>query len=323
MSNNQNHFLINKINFLRLIIIVGSVLLFAGGPDYYSPRSLKNLWDLGHILFFSILSYLILLSWSQNDRMALPLQAFFILFIALVLGTLIEFVQSGSRRDPDVLDVIRNVIGCMVTFAFFAPTKKTIPKIFFRAFQALTIVLVITALLPSIKAISDEIVALRQFPVLSDFETPFEIDRWTGDAELSIDDEVHFHGRFSLKVVLKTSNYSGAGLKYFPRDWSNYHYLHLNVFNPLNDPLKITCRIHDRHHADGAQAYDDRFNRGQVLTKGWNKIVIPLEQVENAPKTRKLDLRRVQILGVFVYGLPRPRVIYIDDVSLSDSADIK
>ena len=297
-------------------------MLFAGGPDYYSSRSFKNLWDLGHILFFSILSYLILLSWSQNDRMSFPLQAFSILIIALVLGSLIEIVQSGTRRSSDVLDVIRNVIGCMVTFSFFAPTKKIIPKLFFRTFQVLTIMLVIAALLPSIKAISDEIVALRQFPVLSDFETPFEIDRWAGNAALSIDDDIHFHGKSSLKVVLKTANYSGAGLRYFPDDWSNYHYLHLNIFNPIDDPLKITCRIHDRRHADGVQAYDDRFNRSLVLVKGWNQIVIPLEQVENAPKTRKLDLRKVQKLAVFVHRLPRTRVIYIDDVRLAKSADI-
>lgn len=323
MLSNQEHFLFQKINLLRLILIVGSILLFAGGPDYYSSRSFKNLWDLGHILFFSILSYLILLSWSQNERMSFPLQAFFILIIALVLGSLIEIVQSGSRRSSDVLDVIRNVIGCMVTFSFFTPTEKTIPKKFFRAFQAITIVLVIAAFFPSIKSISDEIVALRQFPVLSDFETPFEIDRWAGNAALSIDDDIHFHGKSSLKVALKTSNYSGAGLRYFPSDWSNYDYLHLNVFNPTNEPLKITCRINDRRHTDGVQTYDDRFNRSQVLMKGWNQIVIPLEDVENAPKSRKLDLRRVQLLGVFVYRLPRPRVIYIDDVRLAKSADEK
>jgi VanZ family protein len=323
MLYNQKHFLRKKINLLRLIVIIGSVLLFAGGPDYYSPRSFKNIWDLGHILFFSILSYLILLSWSQNDRMPPVLQAFSILFIALILGVLIEIVQSGSRRSSDILDVIRNFIGCMVTFSFFAPSRKTIPKLFIRSFQTITVVLVIAALLPSIKSISDEIVALRQFPVLSDFETPFEIDRWSGNAKLSIDNDIHFHGGSSLKVFLKTSKYSGAGLRYFPGNWSNYKYLHLNIFNPINEPLKITCRIHDRRHTEGIQVYNDRFNRNQVLLKGWNQIVIPLDQVENAPKTRKLDLRKVQKLAVYVYRLPQPRVIYIDDVRLADRTDGK
>jgi len=312
-----------KINLLRLIVIFASVLLFAGGPDYYSPRSFKNIWDLGHILFFSVLSYLILLSWSKNERMSLLLQAFSILFIALFLGTLIEIVQAGSRRSPDVLDATRNVIGCLLTLSFLMPSKKTFPKFLLRPLQAITILLLIAALFPAVKSISDEIVALRQFPVLSDFETPFEIGRWSGNAKLSIDNDIHFHGGSSLKVFLKTSNYSGAGLRYFPGNWSNYKYLHLNIFNPSNEPLKITCRIHDRRHTEGIQVYNDRFNRSQVLLKGWNQIAIPLDQVENAPKTRKLDLRKVQKMAVYVYRLPQPRVIYIDDVRLADSTDGK
>ena len=155
-------------------------MLFAGGPDYYSPRSFRNIWDLGHILFFSILSYIILLSWSKNEKMTVFRQAFSVLFIVLLIGTLVEIAQAGSRRSPDVLDVVRNVIGCLVTLSFFTPSKKTFPKFLLRPLQAITILLVIAALFPAVTSITDEMVALRQFPVLSDFETPFEIDRWRG-----------------------------------------------------------------------------------------------------------------------------------------------
>jgi hypothetical protein len=182
--------------------------------------------------------------------------------------------------------------------------------------------MVILAALPFAKAAADEVLARMQFPVLSDFETPFEIDRWAGNAELSIDNQVHFHGRSSLKIVLNTSNYSGAALRYFPGNWLNYEYLHMSIFNPLDESLKVTCRIHDRHHADAIQAYDDRFNMGRVLRQGWNQIVIPLEEVKNAPKSRKLDLQEVQNIGVFVYRLRQPRVIYIDEVALVNRGDI-
>ena len=45
------------VNLLRFFVIAGSIFLFTGGPDYYSPRSYITLWDLGHILFFTIFSY--------------------------------------------------------------------------------------------------------------------------------------------------------------------------------------------------------------------------------------------------------------------------
>ena len=291
-------------------------MLFAGGPDYYSPRSLKNIWDLGHILFFSILSYLILLSWSKNEKMTVFRETFFVVFIVLILGTLVEIAQAGSRRSPDVLDVIRNVIGCLLTLSFFMPSKKTFPKFLLRPLQTITIVLVIAALFPAVKSITDEIVALRQFPVLSDFETPFEIDRWSGDSEFSIDHAVSFHGRSSLKVILNTSLYSGVTLKYFPGNWHQYKYLQLNIFNPEQESVRITCRVNDRLHTLGNQDYDDRFNQRFTLIKGWNLITVPLEQVSKAPKGREMETKKIQGLGIFATGLSRPKVLYIDYVLL-------
>lgn len=318
MLNNKNNFLFKKINLLRLIVIVGSVLLFAGGPDFYSPRSFKNFWDLGHILFFSILSYLILLSWSQNGRMPLVLQAICILSIALFLGTLIEIAQAGSRRSPDVLDIFRNIIGCLITLSFFAPSTNTIPKFFLRVLQATTLLLVTAALFPAFKSITDEIVALRQFPVLSDFETPFETNRWSGGTKLFIDHTIYFHGKSSMKVALDTSRYSGVTLKYFPGNWVDYKTLQLGIFNPDSNHINITCRIHDKRHTEGVQKYIDRFNRTYSLQKGWNLIKIPLKQVKNAPEGRDMDLDQIRAVGIFSTSLLKPAVIYIDSVLLTN-----
>ena len=55
--------------------------------------------------------------------------------------------------------------------------------------QVLSATLVAMAFLPLTTAILDEITALKQFPVLANFESRFEIDRWTGDADFSIDHE--------------------------------------------------------------------------------------------------------------------------------------
>ena len=310
--------MLNKIHLLSLIVIVGSVLLFVGGPDSYSRRSYKTIWDLGHILLFSSLSYLILLSWSKNRKMTFYRQAFSVLFIALVLGTLIEIAQNGSQRSPDFLDIIRNIIGCLMTLSFFAPSKNTTPKFFFRTLQAITILLVTAALIPAFKATADEIVALRQFPVLSDFETPFETDRWSGRTKGGIDHTVYYHGRSSMKVTLDTSRYSGVTLKYFPCNWEDYKMLQLCIFNPGSDQIQITCRIHDKLHEKGVQNYNDRFNKRYILQKGWNQIKIPLEQVKNAPNGREIDLGQIRAIGIFSTSLLKPALIYIDSVLLTN-----
>ena len=310
--------MLNKTHLLSLIVIVGSVLLFVGGPDSYSRRSYKTIWDLGHILLFSSLSYLILLSWSRNRKATFYRQAFFVMFIALVLGTLIEIAQNGSRRSSDFLDIIRNIIGCLITLSFFAPSKNSIPKFFLRTLQAITILLVTAALIPVLKSTADELVALRQFPVLSDFETAFETDRWSGRTKRGIDHTAYFHGRSSMKVVLDTSRYSGVTLKYFPGNWTDYKTLQLCIFNPGGDRIQITCRIHDKLHEKGIQNYNDRFNKRYILQKGWNQIKIPLEQVKNAPNGREIDLGQIRAIGIFSTSLLKPAVIYIDSVLLTN-----
>ena len=180
----------------------------------------------------------------------------------------------------------------------------------------ISVVLVAIAFFPMVTATLDEITAMKQFPVLSDLETRFEIDRWTGDADFSIDHEIYYHGKASLKVNLNTSLYSGVGLKYFPRNWLNYSELQLSIFNPDREAIQITCRIHDEQHTQSLQLYEDRFNRRFSIPSGWNLIKIQLKQIENSPNKRKMALNQIQGLGIFAISLSKPRIVYIDYVRL-------
>jgi VanZ family protein len=304
----------NKI--LWLALAVGSILLFAGGPDYFSPRSFKSIWDLGHIVFFSIFTHLALLNRSANDTISFSRQYVPLFFIVLLLGVLIEVLQAGSARLSDPADVTRDLIGCLVTLSLWADFEEEIPESRLKGLQMASIIWVAVALFAPVKAMIDEQVAQNQFPVLADFETPLEIDRWTGDSTFCIDHQVYFHGKSSLKVILNTSLYSGVNLKYFPQDWSGCYELQLSIFNPDAASIQLTCRIHDRRHTEGSQDYDDRFNRHYSLAQGWNLIRIRLDEVARAPTQRQLDLRQVRGLAIFATALSRPRVIYLDYVRL-------
>jgi len=150
----------------------------------------------------------------------------------------------------------------------------------------------------------------------ADFESRSEIDRWTGDADFSIDHETYYHGKASLKVELNTSLYSGVGLKYFPENWQHYNELQLSIFNPDSEPLQLTCRIHDRQHTRGLQLYADRFNRKFSISSGWNLIRIELQDIENAPHKRKMALNEIQGLGIFATSLSKQKTVYVDYVRL-------
>jgi VanZ family protein len=316
MSFNKNYSMSKKTALLTAIAAICFILFFFGGSDYDSPRSYKHVWDLGHILFFSILTYLILLNWPKYSETTFLRQSTSIILITICLGSLIELAQTASFRTSDLMDVVRDIIGCLIALAFYAPNRKTIPKTCLKIFQTISVIMVSMAFLPLIAASIDETAARNQFPVLSDFETRFESDRWTGDADFSTANKIHSHGKASLKVELNTSLYSGVGLKYFPENWQQYNELQLSIFNPTSEPIQLTCRIHDRQHTRGTHLYEDRFNKSFSISSGWNLIRIPLSQIVNAPLKRKMALNQIQGLGIFAVSLPKPRTIYIDYVRL-------
>ena len=236
--------------------------------------------------------------------------------IVLILGTAIEMFQYGFSRTPDPGDMVRNLIGSCLALFFWAPSRKTIPGKKLRILQTLTALIFMVSLLPLSIALTDEWTAQKQFPVLSDFETSFEKYRWNGEAVRSIDHRIAYHGKSSLKIQLDTTEYSGVGLKYFPRDWQNYKALIFSVYNPASKPSKLTCRVRDRRHTQGPQLYSDRFNKSYVLDNGWNTIKINIEEIANAPKTRQMNIGQIYNLGIFAVQLPEPRIIFIDDVRL-------
>ena len=313
--NKTNPFLLKRC-LLAVIAVICFVLFFVGGPDYYSQRSYKYFWDLGHIIFFFSLSSLILLNWPKHSETTFLRQSIIIIFITICLGGLVELIQAGSARTSNIMDLIRDIIGCLVALSFWTPAKKTISKAKLKMCQMISLVLVGIAFIPMIGAFIDEITAMKQFPVLSDLETRFEMDRWAGDANFSIDHEIYYHGKASLKVNLNISLYSGVGLKYFLRNWLNYSELQLSIFNPDSEVIKLTCRIHDKQHTQGIQLYKDRFNRRFSISSGWNLIKIQLKQIANSPHKRKMALNQIQGLGIFAISLPKPRTIYIDYVRL-------
>ncbi len=257
-----------KNTFPVTIAAICFVLFFIGGPGYDSPRSYKYFWDLGHILFFAIFTWLILTNWPKILKMPFYRQAVAALVITIIAGSLVELAQTASFRNSDLLDVARDVIGCLVALAFWVPGRRSVSARTLKIFQTTTVGLVLVAVLPLAGALIDETQARSQFPVLADFESPFEKGRWSGDADFTIDHKIHFHGGASLKVIMNTSKYSGVALKYFPGNWQGCDQLQLSIYNPDPKPIQLTCRIHDRRHTRGPQRYEDRFNRRFCISTG-------------------------------------------------------
>jgi hypothetical protein len=295
--------------------VILAVLLFLKGPGYHSPRSFIAAWQLGHILAFSVWSYL-LLTWNPV-RVAFPAHQWgIVILFCLVAGGVTEGIQLLLGGDASLGDLLRDGVGGIITLSWFASPEKILSREFRLTLRGLSVSFLLVACLPLMVSMIDEGIALAQFPLLSDFETPFEKNRWKSDGFTSVDPSVVRHGKVSLRVDLNTSLYSGIGLVYFPRDWKGYSFLLLEVFNSSSKEFDIICRIHDRQHEEGEQRYEDRFNQGFLLRPGWNNLRIDLNDVANAPIGRKMDLRKIELVGLFAVRLPEPRTIFVDYVRL-------
>jgi VanZ family protein len=306
----------------QIVILLSGIcllFLFIGGPNRFSPRSYKYAWDLGHVFAFFLWSYLLFHSWKNISKAPFLKLCIWILLFTLFSGILIELLQRNIDRTPSIGDVLNDLLGSLVTLAFFVPSRKHISRMSLRILQCGVFFLILVALFPLTRALIDEAIARKQFPVLSTFETPFERERWSGNnSELTIDHNIAKHGKSSLKISLTTAQYSGAFLVHFPGDWRNFKFLQLDIFNPSSQLAKIHCRIHDIFHVTNTdQPHDDRFNDTFILNRGWNTIKISLERILNAPVSRTMDVANIHGFGIFVVRLPTPEVIYIDNVRLT------
>lgn len=309
----------NKIDrtwIYAILLAIGSVLLFLGGPDYYSSRSFKHLWNAGHIVYFALLTGL-LSRWHFIAQMSLARQWIIILLVTLLAGVSIEFMQYGTERTPDAGDVLRDLTGSLLVLVF-GLSKSALQHAGWRLSLRVTVLaLLLVQLWPLTKSLIDEVIACQQFPVLSNFETPFEIDRWDGNDKLSVDSIPSISRGKILKLSLTTDQYSGVMLNHFDGNWVSARTLRISFYNPDATLLQITCRIHDHQHTDGYEEYEDRFNRSFILMQGWNHIEIDLDEVEDSPADRSMDMRHIRGLGIFVVSLPEPRLLYLDNVQLS------
>lgn len=306
------------IAFLIGLLLLGAPFFFFGGPGYHSSRSFQSLWDLGHILFFALFSCLGNLFLARRYRyLSLWSRLGLVFMVVMVFGLAVELLQtSQGNRSPSVLDMLRNQLGCLLAFAFLPLRERR--EVRWQMFLRLSaLVLLVPAVWPLARALLDEHLASRQFPVLSDFETPFERSRWVNARQLQPEASLVRHGRRAVRVRLSTAKYSGVSLFYFPGDWRGYEWVRFSVYNPGPAPVELHCRIHDTWHKEHGQVFHDRFNQHVGLGPGWNDVAFSLEKVKAAPRGRRMDLQRIEGFGLFVIQQKMPLEIYLDHVHLS------
>ena len=303
-----------------ILLLIGLPFFFVGGPGFHSARSFAHLWNLGHILYFALFTlWLLRLAPLRPTQLTAGYRLAILFFTPLLIGAAIEYLQYLSNgRSPSLGDVLRNQLGVCLALLFqnWSQYRGSLQRLLLLLLRGLALVLVCVALFPLLTALWDEHQARRQFPLLAGFESSYELSRWLYSRQLQQESQIVRHGHKAARVQLSTAKYSGIALFHFPKDWRGYRQLHFSVYNPLQVPLELNCRIHDTTHKRRYGPYEDRFNTQFSLRPGWNDLSVSLQQVAAAPKGRAMDMANIAGFGLFVVEQKEAIAIFLDHVYL-------
>lgn len=295
-----------------LLSISCGIFLFVGGPGADSLRSLRAVWNVGHVVCFALWGFGYL-RWRRNSWLRSFAE---VLLLSFCLGGMTELIQSQIGRDASLDDLWHDVVGGTLGWLLYLGGLRSDRIWLPRLSRIFAVLLILWFLVPVVRVGIDDFIAWQQFPLLSGFETPLEASRWSGSAQRKISVEHVFEGTAALRVRFGTQRYSGIALSDFPRNWEPYSALTLKVFMEDQSDFMLYLRVHDRQHNN---EYSDRYNTSFKIHPGWNDLTVSLEDVAHGPRTRLMDLTQVAGLVLFVGKLSVPRTVYIDAVSLISS----
>jgi len=277
------------------------------------------LQDSCHAPAFAVLSLITLTLLARLRPRALLVQC------ALTVGTMCllacgtELLQGLIGRDAELEDAMSDVAGSLGAAGVWSYLQLRGAGRAGRNGRILAVLLCVGVfawwVAPLLKCGSAYWRRDAQFPVLAQFHSArdlYFLDRGGLDTRIvaaAADDP-----NTALQVTLNASRWPGIAILEPVPDWHNYHALALDLGNPGTTALTLHLRVNDHQH-DGT--FDDRFNTNLVLPPHARTVVtFPLEQIASAPRTRRMDLRRISTLILFHDGAAPDQVFLVQRIWL-------
>jgi len=296
-----------------LVCFVLFLGLFVLRSDWADTRIGKEIFNLGHLCGFFIVWIFVLNIYSMFSPLTFTRFALVIL-ITLLASVLIEITQHYIGRSASIKDVGLNIAGTLAALAFMVAKNKSF-QVYSYPVAAIGLFSAGLLMFPSTKIFVDEYHIVRQFPVLSDFSTPYELNRWSSNKAI-----IHLAKRGNANVLKvkfrKDARYSVVALNSFGDEWEKYKELVYSVNNLTADSLSINVRVHDHDHRYSGFAYKDRFFQEFLLDPGTSEISIELLDIYEAPEERNMNLAAIESIMLFTVNAENDVELEINKVFL-------
>ncbi len=292
-----------------LVLCAAGLLIFLEVVNIARIDPLVNaISNYGHVPLFGSFAALIFLALKEIGRPRKAAARYFVAgAVAAGFGLLSEAAQIPGHRDASALDFLRDSAGTIAFLAFLTTLDKHI-EWYWRGRAALkrytvrfaAVALAALPALPILLAIGGAIDQKRRFPLITGFETVFQMQgvSATGAVLQRISPPPSFGAgtRAALVTYLPVPGYPRFDIAEPHADWTGYERFCFDVYSELAEPFRLSMRIHDAGHTND---YRDRFTGRFMVNPGATVVCFDLDSVRNAPAGRRMDLSAIEHVSIF------------------------
>ena len=285
-----------------LAVTAAAVALTVRLPPQWSTPRLGHVGDLGHFFLFGGLT--LGFWWLLGRRMGAALAA------AVVLNAAGEMAQLLTGRHADVADFLRGLAGSLVVVICLHALRR--PWSYPRLGAYLLLVLALSAwpILEGIPYGADIYDEYRRFPVLCDFQSPWQTTRWECvGAELRRVESPGPQGGWAGRIVIYDKD--GAAVLYpVMSDWSGYR--------------RVCCELSTGEHEVPVTILLGTISGNRIVTReqagrygpGACRVTMELRPADDPASMAPMDLSRVYCL-ILAAGEPgKPPALLVQRVYL-------
>jgi len=310
----------NQVTVARVLLAIGtagalSLLLFIELPGHGLWH--RALLDSAHAPIFAVVAVLLLLMRAPEARTRRS--AYVIAFVAaLVLGILIEFVQSLGGRPGSVFDIMTDAAGAAAGLALWSLFERQRGA---HAWPAVAVALAGVSFVawPPLQAARAYAHRAVMFPTIVDFREPEGLQfvttegspAWIAALPAPWAQEADEH---ALRIRYDEQHVAAMRVLEPQPDWRGYSIVAVDITNPAERELQLTFRVFDAAHDWN---HSDRLNLPLVIPPQTRATIrVALAAVESAPQGRSMDMARIADLMLFGRQGQSPSELYLSRIWL-------
>ncbi len=280
---------------LLIAVCVSVLVLFVVPLRLDEGPVLHELHNAAHVIVFALLApaiFLIAVSFRADACCWSMPVVLGVWLAAVVVGLLIEGIQSLAARDASWTDVLGDGVGALCGLLIFGALREGSWRRWWRyATIAVALTLLVLACWPFWRQVDAYLELRRQWPVLLSADQ--------GHVLLNVDQSTARLARGPGRWDIQFSGdpLSGVTFNGWPRTWRDQRALVLDLANGSDAALTVGLVIRD---GSDNKSYANRYNAEFALEARTRRTIeIPLSDLARAPNGRLLDLNDVRAVTVF------------------------